>query len=325
MELNVEPIVLKDGASESTARIAAHLGFNCYSFLADVEGRNVDVVYAADGFLAGDKPPSHHGIPILFPFPNRIRGGKYHWEGRDYEIPPSSAAYDPTGNAIHGFCLDRPWRVTDQGEDFAVGEFRLSIDAPDRLPLWPGDCLIEVRYKLNGSRLRADVRIANTSETAIPWGFGTHPYFRVPLDAASAPSDCLVQAPGAEELELVDCLPTGRRIPIRREKDLRDGAYFDQLAMDDILTGLDVPGDVVECLIMDERAGLQVAQRTPVVFRELVVYTPPHRQAVCLEPYTCITDAINMQPQGVDAGLRTLPPGGEFRTWIEIEAGLVVA
>ena len=26
------------------------------------------------------------------------------------------------------------------------------------------------------------------------------------------------------------------------------------------------------------------------------------RAAVCLEPYTCVTDAINLQPRGVDAG-----------------------
>jgi aldose 1-epimerase len=44
-------------------------------------------------------------------------------------------------------------------------------------------------------------------------------------------------------------------------------------------------------------------------FRELVAFTPPHRHAVCLEPYTCATDAINLQAQGIDAGLRVLQPG----------------
>ena len=43
--------------------------------------------------------------------------------------------------------------------------------------------------------------------------------------------------------------------------------------------------------------------------RELVVFTPKHRQAVCLEPYTCTTDAINLQQHGVDAGWLVLPPG----------------
>ena len=43
-------------------------------------------------------------------------------------------------------------------------------------------------------------------------------------------------------------------------------------------------------------------------FRDLVVFTPPHRHAVCLEPYTCITDAANLQAKGVDAGWRVWLP-----------------
>jgi aldose 1-epimerase len=40
-----------------------------------------------------------------------------------------------------------------------------------------------------------------------------------------------------------------------------------------------------------------------------VAFTPPHRLAVCLEPYTCTTDAINLEQQGVNAGWRVLKPG----------------
>ena len=61
------------------------------------------------------------------------------------------------------------------------------------------------------------------------------------------------------------------------------------------------------------------------VFREVVVYTPPNRDAVCLEPYTCVTDAINLQSRGIDAGWRVLEPGAEFRTWIDITARPVIA
>ena len=37
--------------------------------------------------------------------------------------------------------------------------------------------------------------------------------------------------------------------------------------------------------------------RASPAFRELVLFTPPHRRAVCLEPYTCPTDAIHLQEQ----------------------------
>jgi aldose 1-epimerase len=53
-------------------------------------------------------------------------------------------------------------------------------------------------------------------------------------------------------------------------------------------------------------------------FRELVVFTPPHRQAIALEPYTCATDAINLQTQGIDAGLLVLRPGEEWKGVVEM-------
>jgi aldose 1-epimerase len=53
-------------------------------------------------------------------------------------------------------------------------------------------------------------------------------------------------------------------------------------------------------------------------FRELVAFTPPHRQAVCLEPYTCTTDAINLQQAGIDAGWRVLAPGASWSGDVEL-------
>lgn len=320
----MEPIRITHAASGSTATIAAHLGFNCFEFIARVGDATVSVVDSSPGFRAGDGRFSGNGIPLLFPFPNRIRSGTYSWGGRSYKLPSSRVGYDQTGNAIHGFCLDRPWRVTDRGEDFVVGEFQLSRDAADRLEFWPADCLIEVRYQLEGAALNALIRIANPDNKPLPWGFGTHPYFTLPLDHDSDPHRCLIQAPASEQWELIDCLPTKTRKSVAEDQDLRDGQYFGTTQLDDVLTGLEPDGDVLECVIIDEKAGLQIAQRCDPRFRELVVYNPPGRNAVCLEPYTCVTDAINLQQDGVDAGLRILEPGEEFRTWIQIEAGLVV-
>jgi aldose 1-epimerase len=326
MELmRMEVLVLTDTRTGSTARILPELGFNCFEFRTQVAGQPVDVIDASPQFAFGHEKPSGHGIPLLFPFPNRIRGGRYSWDGRDYEIPPAQASHDATGNAIHGFCLDRPWRVTSRGADFAVGQFELGKDAPDRLAFWPTDFRIEVRYQVRGPKLRADIRIMNPSPDPLPWGFGTHPYFKLPLGAKSRPTHCLVQAPATEEWELVDCLPTGRRLPISEAKDLREGAYFDVLKLDDVLTGLPAGPVSIDCNIMDEACGYQVVQQAGPAFRDLVVYTPPNRNAVCLEPYTCATDAINLQQQGVDAGWRLLEPRAEFRTWIEITASEVIA
>src|SRR5690606_20616902 len=146
-------------------------------------------------------------------------------------------------------------------------------------------------------------------------------YFRLPLRRESEPARCLIQADASEYWELKDSLPTGRRLPVPEEKDLRDSEYFDVLSLDDVMSGLPEGRDAVESRIVDEQAGLEIVQRADGVFRELVAYTPGGRNAVCLEPYTCATDAINLESRGIHAGWRELPPGEEFRTWIEIRAG----
>ena len=57
---------------------------------------------------------------------------------------------------------------------------------------------------------------------------------------------------------------------------------------------------------------------TDASFRELVVFTPPHRQAVCIEPYTSTGDAINLHERGIDAGLLVLEPGATWNGVVEL-------
>ena len=266
-------ITIRDSQSGSTARIAPELGFNCFEFRAVVGDQTVDVLDAVPGFEAGGQRASGSGIPILFPFPNRIRSGKFSWNGQEYVLPGT----DKWGNAIHGLCMDRPWRVIQQTENFITGQFQLSVDAPDRRPLWPADFVIEVDYELVHARLRARF------------------------------------------------LPTGKLLELDESTDLRDGAYLNLLKLDDVYTDLDYEGPQFDCLVVDEAAGLQVTLTCPPIFREIVAFTPPNRAAVCLEPYTCPTDAINLTAGGHNVGWRILGPGQEFHTWFDLSAGPVMA
>ncbi|MFH1300902.1 MAG: aldose 1-epimerase [Planctomycetota bacterium] len=316
-------IKISDPETGSFAHILPELGFNCYQFQAMVDGQSIDVIDAPPEFQYGDQRPSSGGIPILFPFPNRIANARYKWEGVSYELPADKTYHDKTGNAIHGFCLDLPWRVIHQEENYAIAQFQLSIDGKNRLKYWPGDIFIEVRYEVRGATLRADIRIGNPGKTSVPWGLGTHPYFKVPLSDQSSLKNCLIEAPAAEEWVLEDCLPTGVKKSIPESHDLREGAWLDQLKLDHVLSGLPEGTEQYECLIMDEQAGLVVSQDYDSLFSELVVFTPPHRNCVCLEPYTCVTNAINLTRQDAETGLRVLPPGSEIKTWIEIRAGKV--
>lgn len=314
-------ITISDSHTGATARIAPELGFNCFEFRANVDGRFVDVLDSVPGFESGGQRPSGSGIPILFPFPNRIRSGKFLWDGKSYELPVS----DKFGNAIHGFCHDRPWRVIARGNDFVKGVFQLSVDAPERISFWPTDFKIEVAYELIHNRLRASFRIANPSTKTLPWGLGTHPYFKLPLAQGSRVEDCLVEVPCSQRWKLEDCLPSGERLELDDSFDLRDGAYVSTLKLDDVYTSVQCDGPQFDCLVIDEKAGLQVTLTSPPIFREIVAFTPPNRAAVCIEPYTCPTDAVNLTARGIECGWRTLSPGADFHTWHDISVGPILA
>ena len=307
----------------SVARIAVDQGFNCFSFIAvTAAGATVDVLAAAEGFEAGGHPASRSGIPLLFPYPNRIAGGRYAWNGKDYQLHPNQVPFDKTGNAIHGFCIDRAWRIVSQSKSSVTAVFRTSIDAPERLPLWPADAEIQVTYELLKSCLRSVIRVHNPSDQPLPWGFGTHAYFRLPLSAASSADQCTVYAPASKTWELNECLPSGR-IQSMPAVDLNSSPKFGGLKLDDVYTDCSTEHDNIVCRITDPAAQLKIEQRCSARgtddFREIVAFTPPWTTAVCLEPYTCMTNAINLQQQGIDAGLQVLPQRESWTGWIDIE------
>lgn len=318
-------VLLTDAATGSTAQIATHLGFNCFDFQAvGTDGRTVSVIEADPNFTTDASSFSRNGIPLLFPFPNRIEGGRYSWNGKDYHLPESLVGYEGQGNAIHGFVLDRPWRVIEQTESSVTATFQLSIDDPERCHLWPADAEIQIKYSLSGSTLRADITVRNPSEEPLPWGFGTHAYFRLPMAEGSSADTCTVYAPAEKQWVLNDCLPTGELQNPATGDQLTQAPEFGSLKLDDVYTNVQSEDGVVTCRIVDEQSGLQIVQTSDDSFREIVAFTPPWTKAVCLEPYTCTTNAINLQQKGVDAGLQVLAPGAEWNGWIEISAGPTV-
>ena len=306
------PIQSSDGLTHAV--IIPSIGFTCIEFVTHVNEQRVSVLDSDPEFLTGTCRPGRSGIPILFPFPNRIRDGRFAYLGKTYEVQPPT--WFP--QTIHGFCLDQPWRVIDSTPQSITGEFLLSRDAPERQAQWPADARLIVKYSVKSAQLRADITVENPDAVPLPWGFGTHPYFTLPLGNGSA-EDCVIRAAAAEQWELVQCFPTGQRLPPAPEKDLRSGWRYGSCTLDDVYTGLEVVDGVITQSIEDLGSQLRMTQSCGPEFRELVLFTPPQRSVICLEPYTCSTDAANLQSQGLNAGWRELAPGQQTSLWFEIE------
>jgi aldose 1-epimerase len=310
--------VLDDG-SGGRAEVWPTVGFNCYHWQVVRDGKPRDLLYAEPDF-PGDGRPTRSGIPILFPFPNRIRDGRFTWDGDAYQLPLNDASHK---NAIHGFSTNRVWRVADSGANdtaaWVTGAFQRA-DHPELHDLWPADFAIHVTYRLGVGLLRIEAEVHNPGVTPLPFGLGYHPYFRVPFVAGVAPEDCTVQVPSFSAWELDDYLPTGRKQPPDESRNLNFPRRFAELQLDDVLT--DLPSVPPEGSLQERgrirAGGTTLRMLCSDAFRELVVYTPGHRQALCLEPYTCMTDAVNLQARGVEAGWQVLPPGGRWTGVVEL-------
>ena len=232
------------------------------------------------------RKPTSYGMPILFPFPNRIRDGAFGFQGKRYVVEPSR----------HGFVRHLPWRlVGTDASDLDGARIHVSLDARDFadeiLVQFPFPFRLEACYTLRDRALSATFVAINTGEADMPIGLGLHPYL------ACSSDDGLV-VPASKRWEAEDGMPTGQLVDVGHDHDLRTPRAVRDVTLDDVYTGLTADFDgLVSCGV-----GRTVVQFALSEFPHVAVYTPPDRHAVCIEPYSCATDAFNLCDRGVDAG-----------------------
>ncbi len=316
----IEIYVLRDETTKAEARIAPSLGNNCYSFGLPVNGEWIDLIDPPPDLETLKDEPTRYGNPILFPFPNRIREGKFTFEGKEYTFDKAPG----TPNSIHGLTLNQPYQVESvDTEDGALIVCRLdSREFPEIMRQYPLPFEIRITYTLIETTLTMGIDIRNTGDSNMPMGLGIHPYFRVPLSSKSSAERCLITVPASKRWELEELLPTGEVSDLEEDADFRFGKSLAGRQFDDVLTGVLLSEDVSRCVIGDQDGGIRMILESDAQFRELVVYTPPGRPSICFEPYTCPTDAINLEARGIDAGVIVLEPGAAFSGTIRIIADL---
>ncbi len=245
--------------------------------------------------------PTSYGIPVLFPFPNRIRDGEFSFGGERYKVDPSR----------HGFVRDKAWKILDSGASESEGAWICcGLDANDYaeqiLRQFPFPFKLQVTYRLRDGRLEMETTAQNTGEREMPLGFGIHPYFH----CTKAQSH--IQVPASKRWELADSLPTGRLLEVAEQYDLRQFQKIEGLTLDDIYT--DVIADEngsAGCFLKNDASRMQtIVEFNVQQFPNIVIYTPPApRQAVCIEPMTCPTDAFNLQARGIESNVIALGAG----------------
>jgi aldose 1-epimerase len=124
-----------------------------------------------DGYPLDEMCRSGRG-QVLAPWPNRIEGGAYSFDGVDYRLALTSPE---ESNAIHGLVRWASWRAVERDEARVVMEHVLHPQ-----PGYPFALRLRVGYALAANGLTVRTTAENVGERACPFGVGHHPYVKAP-------------------------------------------------------------------------------------------------------------------------------------------------
>jgi aldose 1-epimerase len=263
----------------------------------------------ASGTWSAERGERGHagGIPILFPFPNRVEHGRFRFDDKDYTLE-----VDGEGNHNHGFVRGRPWSILAFGASNDEGAWMtasIQLDAfPDVYRQYPFRCTLTVRTLLRDGALIQEAQARNDDTVPLPMGYGIHPWFLT--DPAGTRQRTQVRV-GARDLWILrEHIPTGEVTRASGRLALEDWRALGDDTYDDALTNVVRRSDSYsESAVRYPGSRIEIRVEASPEFREWVIYAPRDRDVVCLEPYTCAPNAVNMTRNAVDGGLISLGPG----------------
>jgi aldose 1-epimerase len=114
----------------------------------------------------GDVAPTDSACFPLVPYSNRIRDGRFSFQGRDYRLGKN---FPPSPHSIHGHGWQAPWQVTE------IAGNRLTLVFNHAVADWPATYRAEQRCGLVDGALHVDLAVVTTGDRAKPPGLGLHP------------------------------------------------------------------------------------------------------------------------------------------------------
>lgn len=240
--------------------------------------------------------PRH--APVLFPIVGRLPEHKYFLDGKSYHLPQ------------HGFARDMIFSPVSSTENSLSLELKWSDLT---LPHYPFHFRLLISYTLEGNTLKADYKVMNLDEKAMPFSIGAHPGFNCPLKPEKTYEDYYLEFDQEHTLDrhlLQDGLLNGqtetvvknaKKLPLNRELFLKDAIVLKENPVQKVRLKSDTDGRQVE---MEFRG-----------FPYLGIWSPPKAEAglLCIEPWHGIASTHGQPTEiGQKEGVITLPPGQKF-------------
>jgi len=238
----------------------------------------------------------------LVPFPNRIRDGRYRYEGISYQFPINEKRRH---NRIHGFLYNKKLNILGQYIYSDQVSISMGYDYRGDIEGYPFRFDLKITYTLSKNNgFRCTTEVHNTDNQNIPIGDGWHPFFMT----GHKVDELLLELPTIQMVELdVNLIPTGKMttyhkfsIPTKISADEFDSTFYIDNEIENFTTTIyDVENNLKIMVWQESGQGR---------YSYLQIYIPPHRNSIAIEPMTCNVNAFNNGD-----GLIILKPKDTFR------------
>jgi aldose 1-epimerase len=286
--------------------------------------RGEELLAQNDGVSAYAQRGKTMGIPLLYPWANRLAAFDYTVAGKTVQVPhdPTRIALDDNGLPIHGVIGGRlGWELTDTpGPDAQSLAARLSWSEakPELFRVFPFKHDLTYEARLTDGRLEIEVTVHACGEDVVPVAFGFHPYlapggareqWQIELPAMRHLALDASQIPIGPDLASSDPLgpdPAGRAHASSAERfDLGEREFDD---------GFDSVAEPARFAVTagERRLELELTHDYPCA----QVYAPLSGHFICFEPMTAPANALRSGD-----GLRLLEPGERYRAGFSLGVG----
>lgn len=262
------------------------------------EGRDL-----IDGF--GDDAMSSGGRgQLLMPWPNRIRDGRYAFDGQAHQLGLTEPS---RRNASHGLARWAAWSAVERTDSAVTLGYRVMAQTG-----YPWTLDLRVTYEVGPTGLAVTQSATNLATRPAPYAQGAHPY----LTVGSGPIGAWTLTFPASTRLLTDAerlLPIGRESVEGTEYDFRAGRRIDEVVFNHCFTDLIRSDDraVVRLAHGAHSTSLWVDRTWPWLLLYSADDTATPRRSLAVEPMSAPVDAFN---SGEDL-IRLEPGATHSGTW----------
>jgi aldose 1-epimerase len=248
------------------------------------------------------------GIPLLYPWANRVARRRFAVAGREVVIDPDATPLrlDADGLPMHGLLTAASGWEVEHHEPLADGAAlaaRFDFAAHEELmAAFPFAHELRFEATLVGPTLTIATTVRASDDGPVPIAFGYHPYLRLP---GVAREDWHVEVPVREQLRLdSQMLPTGERMSAEVHAGRLGARTFDDAFV--------APADAAPFVLVGGGRRIELAFLAGYPYAQ--VFAPAEDDVIAFEPMTAPTNAL------VDGGaeLPLLEPGESYQASFSI-------